>query len=41
VFNTTVTAHYKFNKRLGGLVGVTYFNAEDNIEDDTERTEIG
>jgi len=40
VFDTTVTARYQFNRRIGGVVGVTYFDADVTIEDSTKRDDL-
>ena len=40
VVNTSITSKYQFNKHVGGLLGVAYFDAEVTIEDSEERTDI-
>ena len=40
VLSTTLLTRYQFNRRLGMLFGVSYFNANVKIEDDEERTDI-
>lgn len=40
VVNTEINARYQFNKNVGGLIGVSYFDAEVTIEDSDERTDI-
>ena len=40
VFSTTLLTRYQFNRRLGMLFGVSYFDADVTIEDSDERTDI-
>ena len=40
VMNSTINARYQFNKNVGGVLGVTYFDADVTIEDSEERTDI-
>ena len=40
VFQSVFNARYQFNKRVGAVVGVTYFDADVTIEDDLERTDV-
>ena len=40
VVNTTINARYQFNKNVGGVIGVAYFDADVTIEDSEERTDI-
>ena len=40
VFSTTLLTRYQFNRRLGMLFGIAYFDASVTIEDSEERTDI-
>ena len=40
VVNTTINARYRFNEHVGGVIGVTYFDADVTIEDSEERTDV-
>jgi hypothetical protein len=40
VSQTSVNARYQFSKRVGGIFGITYFDADVKIEDDTDRTDV-
>jgi hypothetical protein len=40
VFQTSLNARYRFNRRIGGLLGVTYFDADVAISKPDKKTEI-
>lgn len=40
VVNTAITSRYQFNKHVGGMLGLAYFDADVTIEDSEERTDI-
>lgn len=40
VVNTAITSRYQFNRHVGGLLGIAYFDADVTIEDSEERTDI-
>ena len=40
VVESTINAHYRFTDNVGLLTGLTYFNADVEIDDDDEETEI-
>jgi hypothetical protein len=40
VFQSVFNARYQFNKRIGGAVGVTYFDADVTIDNEFERTDV-
>jgi hypothetical protein len=40
VFQTIINARYQFNKRVGMLLGVTYFDADVKIEDSIEKKDV-
>ncbi len=40
VVDTAITARYQFNQNVGGMIGVSYFDAEVRIEDSEERVDI-
>ncbi|UCE89010.1 MAG: hypothetical protein JSW10_12005 [Pseudomonadota bacterium] len=40
VLRTDVRARYRFNRRLGAVLGITYFDADVKIEDDQERIDV-
>ena len=40
VVNTTINARYKFNRNVGGVIGVAYFDADVTIEDSDSRTDV-
>ena len=40
VVNTSITSKYQFNKHVGGLLGLAYFDADVTIEDSDQRTDI-
>lgn len=40
VVNSTINARYQFSKHTGAVFGITYFDADINIEDESERTDV-
>ena len=40
VVNTAITSRYQFNRHVGGLLGISYFDADVTIEDSEERTDV-
>ncbi len=40
VAQTSINTRYQFSRRVGAVFGVTYFDADINVENDTDRTEI-
>ena len=40
VVNTSINARYQFNKNVGGVLGIAYFDADVTIEDSEERTDV-
>ena len=41
VFQTRMDARYRFTKHIGGVIGLTFFNADVDIEKETSKQEIG
>ena len=40
VVNTAITSRYQFNRHVGGLLGISYFDADVTIEESEERTDV-
>jgi carbon monoxide dehydrogenase subunit G len=40
VVNTAITSRYQFNRHVGGLLGIAYFDADVTVEDSEERTDV-
>jgi len=40
VVNTNINSLYRFNKYVGGVLGIAYFDADVDIDESTKRTEI-
>jgi hypothetical protein len=40
IFTSTINAHYKFSKHVGGVLGVTYFDATVDIDDGKTLNEV-
>ncbi|WP_455201982.1 hypothetical protein [Kaarinaea lacus] len=41
VFQTRLDARYRFTKHVGGVIGLSFFNADVEIDKDSEQQEIG
>ena len=41
VFQSRIDARYWFTKHVGGVIGLSFFNADVDIEKETNKQEIG
>ena len=40
VVNTTINTRYQFNRHVGGVLGITYFDADVVVDDSAQRTDV-